>query len=134
MSFSPQLFYTTREERVKCQIERVRPFNSRWITGLRGAWAALVVLLGHDQRFFSRQSVQGGLIKMQVSGHELRRGVRQPFGECQVLVEAALEHFEELQVAGAGVFDVMRERFLNVAHVAGLEVHGASAAAGGEYG
>src|SRR5260370_24754528 len=28
----------------------------------------------------------------------------------------------------------MRERFLNVAHVAGLEVHGASAAAGGEYG
>ena len=42
--------------------------------------AAFLLLLGHDQRFFLRQSVQGGLIKMQVSGHQLGRGVRQPFG------------------------------------------------------
>jgi len=57
-----------------------------------------------------------------------------PLGQGEVLVDVALEHFEEFEVGGAGVLDVVGQSFLYVADVAGLEVHGAGAAFGGENG
>ena len=52
----------------------------------------------------------------------------------EVLVDVALEHFEEFEVGVAGVLEVVGQGFLDVADVAGLEVHGAGAATGGEDG
>src|ERR1700721_3535358 len=63
-----------------------------------------------------------------------RGGVGEPFGQGEVLVVAALEHFEKFQVGGARVFDVVGKRFLDVADVAHFEVHGSGAGAGGEDG
>ena len=68
-------------------------------------------LFGHDQRFFSRQRVQGRFVEMQVCGYQFRGSVAKPLGEGQILVVGAFEHFKELQVGRAGVFDVVRESF-----------------------
>ena len=68
-------------------------------------------LLRHGYGFFSRYCVERRFIQIQVSGDEFRGSVREPFGKREVLIVAALEHFQELQVVGAGVFDVVRKRF-----------------------
>ena len=91
-------------------------------------------LFRHDDGFVFGQGVDGGSVQIQVGRDEVRRHVRQPFGEGEILIVIRLEHFQEFQVRGAGVFDVVRQRFKNVADVAGFEVHGARAAAGGEDG
>src|SRR2546429_3710146 len=67
-------------------------------------------------------------------GDKFRRRVREPLGKRQILVIAALEHFQEFQVVAAGVFDVMRQRLLYVAHVTGFKVHCSRAASCGEHG
>src|SRR5208282_5455066 len=56
--------------------------------------------------------------------------VRQPLRQRQVLIVAAPEHLQELQVRRAGILDVVRQRFLDVAHVARLEIHGAGSPSG----
>ena len=53
-------------------------------------------------------------------------------GEGEVLVDAALEHFEVFLGRWRRCFGCSGEGFLDVADVTGLEVHGVGGAAGGE--
>ena len=65
--------------------------------------------------------------------HQLRRRVRQPLRQRQVLVDRALEHFQKFQIRRPGVFNVMRQGFLNVPDVATLEILGSRPPAGREH-
>ena len=69
---------------------------------------------------------------MQVGCDKFRWSMCEPFGKREVLIIAALEHLQKLQVGSASIFDVVRERFLDVADVARFEIHGAGAAPGGK--
>ena len=49
------------------------------------------MLVGHGYGFFARYGVERGFIQIQVSGDELGRCVREPFGRaCQILLVGAL--------------------------------------------
>src|SRR6516225_4124651 len=98
------------------------------------AWLMRGPLLRHDYRFFSGQGVAGGFVEVEVGRDEFRRRMSEPFRQGKVLITVRLEHFQEFQVRGSSVFDIVRKRFLDVPDVAGLEIHGASAATGCENG
>src|ERR1700691_4642330 len=66
--------------------------------------------------------------------HQLRRRMREPFRERQVLVDIALEHLQKFQVGVARILHIMRQRLQHVAHISRLKIHGTGAASGGEHG
>src|SRR5580658_7346939 len=89
--------------------------------------------LWHDQWFVFWQSIERGPVQIQMGCNQFRRRVRQPLGEREVLVVAALEHLQEFQICAAGVFDVVRQRLLDVADVARFEIHRSGASSRRKY-
>ena len=58
--------------------------------------------------------------------HQFGWRVGQPLRKRQVLVKAALEHFQEDEICIPRVFDVMQKRLFDVADISRLKVHRAS--------
>src|SRR5258708_28540384 len=91
------------------------------------------VLFRHHHDFVLRHGVERGLVNAEVSHREVRWCVAESFREREVLIEAALEHFQKFQVGVARVLNIVGQRFLDIANVPGLKVRSTGAASGCEH-
>jgi hypothetical protein len=90
-----------------------------------GVLLALIAdLFRYHHDFFLRHRIERRPINAQVGHHELRRRVSEPFGEREILIEAAFEHLQEDQVCIPRILDVMQQGFFHVPDVSCLKVHG----------
>src|SRR5580658_1620363 len=58
----------------------------------------------------------------------------EPFRQRKILIEAALEHLQKLEVGVARILHVVGQCLEHIANVSSLKVHGAGAASGSEHG
>src|SRR5580692_4658746 len=130
-----QAFETSANLRKQQLLERVR---SR--TSTRGSGAQPEVqlvsrlLLRNDDNFGSGNLRQEIFASANVFVHKARWGVGEPLTQRNILVLGRREHLQEQQIGIADVLDIVRQRLIDVAHVTGVEVHGAGVSASRKYG
>src|SRR5258708_12756331 len=90
------LIYPKTRDRTKDARRLRRPMTSN---NQRHLQVYGTVLFRHHHDFVLRHGVERGLVNAQVSHHELRWCVAEPFLEPQVLIQAPLEHFQKFQLA-----------------------------------
>src|SRR5258706_11972978 len=81
----------------------------------------------HDYDLILLNCVERRSIDAKMRHHQFWRRVSQPICERQVLVVAALVHFEKYQICVTCILDVMQKRFLHVSNVSRLKIQRASA-------
>src|SRR5215467_6262449 len=97
---------TTYDQRRSTSRRRSSPLAKR---ATRSAWR----LLWHDHRLLAGNGVERGPVDVHVGHDQLRRRMREPFRERKILVDPGFEHLQKFQIGVAGVFDVVRQGFLD---------------------